>query len=120
MVGGLIDQREAALPEEECCQQDLGLFAARESAEGLPEQVRGELQLRKFPQKLPLGCLWSNLLQDISGELFRVWNRTGEVSEGDENWIDPVYSYSPCSRRSRVVLPRPLRPVKPSFQSVSI
>ena len=82
MVGGLIDQREAALPEEECCQQDLGLFAARESAEGLPEQVRGELKLRKLPQNQPLGCLWSTLLQDISGALFRVWNRTGEVSEG--------------------------------------
>lgn len=83
MVGGLIDQREAALPEEECCQQNLGLFAARESAEGLPEQVRGELQLRKFPQKLPLGCLWSNLLQDISGELFPgTGTGQGKLSEG--------------------------------------
>src|SRR5699024_12772898 len=33
--------------------------------------------------------------------------------------MEPLYSYSPSSSLKNVVLPRPLRPMKPSFQRVS-
>ena len=32
----------------------------------------------------------------------------------------PLYGYFPWSNRRKVVFPRPFRPVKPSFQLVSI
>ena len=89
VVGGLVDEEEMSLVEEERRQQDLALLPAGEGGEGPLQDLRLHVQQSQLPQKFPFLGLRTDFLQDSLGELVFVRDGVGEVVK-DHGVGDPA------------------------------
>ena len=82
VVGGLVDEQEAVLPQKEGGQEELGPLPVGEGGVGPPEDPLIQLQLGQLPQQPPAGQPRTAAGGDLLSALAPVLHREGEVVEG--------------------------------------
>ena len=81
MVGGLVDEEEALLPQEEDGQEHLGPLPVGEAPIGAVQDRPVQLQSRQLPLQLPGLAAGGKALRHLRHGPLRLLHRVGEVGE---------------------------------------
>ena len=81
VVGGLVDEQEPPLVQEQRGQQGLGLFPRRQGRKRAVQRIVGHAQAGKFAFQFPFLCVGADPGQHGAGGAFGAGNGIGEVVE---------------------------------------
>ena len=82
VVGGLVDERKAPLPEEQDRQKGLGPFPVGEGGKGPPQGLFLHPQEAQLLGEAPALRIGTEVLQHLRRQALRLRDGTGEIVEG--------------------------------------